>query len=156
MILLLVFLGIYAIILTACVENEAGIGATVATLIALAVLGWVYKGEFSLLASYVSNNTLEVVLYVIGYLIAGVLWSLYKWYLYLLRYKEKWKGHTIVSGPRIDKGTAIMYMSYWYASLTWYLVHKPITKIYNGLYNLVSKAYTNIAKRVLNINTTVD
>lgn len=141
----------YAIILTILVELENGSGATAATLILLSIIGWICKGSFSELGQYVSNNALEVVLYVLGYIVSGVLWSFYKWYLYLLRYKAMHKGWTTISIPKVDKSTAIMYMSYWVPSFVWYVIHKPITKIYTAIYKLVSKSYENLAKRILTV-----
>lgn len=78
---------IEAIALFALVFNEKGTGATVTLILTLVLLNWVSKIP---IVHYVLAHPLKTGLLVIGYFVAGTLWSIAKWWFFVRRRREKY------------------------------------------------------------------
>lgn len=81
-----IFASIFGVILLACVEQEKGSAATItATIAVILFLIW---GDFNLFG-WVVSNTLSFLMYLVGYFVIGTVWTVVKWYFYLLARKSE-------------------------------------------------------------------
>lgn len=101
-------------------------------------------------ATWIYNNPGRTTFNVVIYTVIGVLWSFYKWYLYMVAYKKSRSGYTFVTPPKAaeNKGTIISWMSYWPVSVFWYVINDPVKKFFNFVYERTGKVYDRITDRV--------
>lgn len=144
-----IILAIASIIFIACIENEHYETPAVVSVI-LAILYWKAFTAFSLAS---------IALVVGGYAVAGVLWSVYRWYRFVQKTafefreehgnvldnedKESLKYRLKVSN---HKSNIIGWIAYWPWSLLWNITGD----FFNMLYDAMVNAYQHIADRALN------
>lgn len=147
---------IACIVIIACIENRSpGWALTV-----VAVLGGItYLIDRSLLLdtwNYIVNNPVAIGMYAIGYIVVGVLWSIYKWYLYVKKWVNKWGSSRVILedkiSPEENKTLIMTWMGYWPFSFLWFVVDHPLTKLYKWIYTQVSGVYTRISTAALQQN----
>ena len=81
-----IFAGILATILITCVEMEKGSMATLA-MVAFGLI-FIVWGDVSIFG-WIAANTVDFLLYLVGYFVVGTGWTLMKWYFYLIGRKEE-------------------------------------------------------------------
>jgi len=152
------------IALTALAETDnGGIGFWVMVTVFAIFEFWLYKGCMDPIGMYIVYNPGIVVFGVVAYIILGVLWSFCKWYMYLKDYKRefdtyhaKWKTDNPTPessriNPKENKSRLISWMAYWPLSACWFIMHKPFTRLYNWIFEKVSKTYQQIADKVFKV-----
>ena len=157
---------IYSIILIAYSEQE-DIDSIFGTHVVTAIfLGIVCTGNIELLKSIsinFMNNPLLFIGIFIGYLVAGTIWSFFKWFFYLHDIKdnyaqyigEKYSEHHIESF-RIEKYKVsenktrlIAWMMYWPFFGVWTLINNPVKKAFNWILKFTSGFYDKMTESVL-------
>lgn len=142
-------IAIASIVFIACIENDHYGTPTVVSIL-LAVLYW---KAFTVL----SLPTIAII--VGGYAVAGVLWSVYRWYRHVqqaaFRFREKY-GTTLTSSQKSDlkseikvsehKSRITAWIAYWPWSLLWNITGDFFSMLYDAMVN----AYQHIADRALN------
>lgn len=145
-------------------------GATITLLVVLLILQFLSDVRPF---TYVYHHPLSALLFVLGYLIAGVLWSFVKWYSYLRNWSDKYKREKAeyFARPKNDspdgrdywnrlhrgtlptakenKSRIIAWMSYWPWSLIWTFINDPIKRAFRALYRELQQTYQRIADKVL-------
>jgi hypothetical protein len=122
--------------------------------------------------SFLTNHIGTIILGLFGYVIAGIFWSLFKWYLLVLNVKEKYNASVAmydslseiekkhnnkelfiklrigINYPiKVDhhKNKIYNWLILWPTSLIWFLINDPITRLYNYLYKTLKGTYQKIA-----------
>jgi hypothetical protein len=140
-------------------------GATVSMLGGVVLLYFVTKGAFLI---WIRDHIGTFLLLLLGYFVAGVIWSFIKWYFYLLNVRdevraagsiEKWQkdnpwkasyGQTwkVPPDPAQHKGRIIGWMTYWPWSALWTLINDPIRRIWKIIYSRVAGVFKSVSDSV--------
>ena len=122
------------------------------------------KDFFIDLLSWVKHNPVDVFMYVIGYFLLGVFWSIARWYFYVSDDLEKQKYNfdnlcgktendkfapTLPSYSK-NKDLIALWISYWPFSIIWNLTYKFFRRITILIRNKFEKVYTSISESLLN------
>src|SRR6202000_3417022 len=83
------FLSIFTILFWSLLENKKHGWATLSMIVAMCLFS--FFGNFSLIA-YAKSNLLQFSVLVLGYFVAGVCWSIAKWFFYVNSEARKYKG----------------------------------------------------------------
>jgi len=142
-------------ILTAILVDEGddghdsnGIGASIT--FAILFLAFFFLGDLNIKTFFRSFGFLGILKFIGLYLIIGIVWSFIKWYLFLLKRKEKyaenpWQGIPTAKEYRKD---IVVWMSYWPWSMTWTLLNDPIKRFFNFVYLKFSTLYQKLSDRI--------
>jgi hypothetical protein len=99
--------------------------------------------------AWIKNHPWEILFGALAYLPIGGLYSIPKWYFFLVDYIKEHQGWAnykpSVSG---NKNRILTWIVYWPFSLIGLIIDKPITAIATGIYNLFTKTYSNILEKV--------
>ncbi len=130
---------------------------------ALTLFLFIFMGNLEFFDSfiyYIKNNSGKALLIFLGYFLAGAIWSIVKWYYFLLNSKEEQKKRKIdypslakdfkfkIPKPSEHKSDIILWMSYWPFSAFWTLIDNPFKKIFNGIFKRLEGVYNKIAAYV--------
>ena len=137
-----------SIIFIASVENDHWLTPTITAI----VLGIIYWNQL------MAVGWQTIVLTIAGYVLAGVLWSLFKWYRHVSKkaayYHEKY-GNTMLPALYSELRSAVSVSSNksrltgWIAWWPWSLVWALTGDFFNFLYDMMVNAYQKIANRAL-------
>jgi predicted membrane protein len=160
---------IEVILIFACIAKNSGTWATVSLIISLLLLQFLTTLN---VFGYIIANPLRIILYAFGYLIAGIIWSFAKWYMFLVgkknEYEEKkkkfleeksaknktWPEYAKTNLDKYPlealdhKWSIIRWMSYWPISLVWSVIDDLVEKILRTIWNLLKNIYQKISDRV--------
>lgn len=117
--------------------------------------------EFGL---HIYHYPLETLVYFLLYVVAGTIWSFYKWREAVKecveRYKVDMAKYAKISGaysmpliknykPEVNKnkGELFNWIFYWPFSLAWFILHEPVERIFDAIMNTCRKIYEGIADR---------
>jgi hypothetical protein len=149
MLLSLIGLALVAvIILSVLVHTEHGAWAAFVLLVTFAVYYAIAGKETIINAWYtVIGHPLDAVLIFIGYLVAGVLWSFFKYYSYVRGKKRVGYSKGDLAAQN-STGRAIAWMAYWPISMVAYLFGDSLYKLFQWIYDQVSGVYDKILNKV--------
>jgi len=125
--------------------------------------------DYHNILTYTRANSGAIIGSVVGWVILGVLWSFFKWYVFLKDNKEyqdtyyakhrefreeTYKGKEIP--PRVydipqavnNKERIITWMMYWPFSIIGFLLSNPLQRFFKWIYNQISGVYERITKSV--------
>lgn len=149
------------ILLTYQVNVGNGWGSSVVfvlTILALAFLG--NSKLFIGLLDYINENPGRVIFVFCSYFIAGAIWSLFKWYYFVLDIKEQQikeskedynKKHGFkfeIPMPGDFKSDIILWMSYWPLSFIWTMIDNPFKRIFSRIFKNLENVYTRISNYI--------
>lgn len=128
------------------------------------------------LSGLLRMSPLDVALYVLGYIAAGVLWSFAKWFSYLHRFRdryreevEKFRGRVASQGENAEEALRSMlrysglaerptaaksrsriigWMTFWPISVVSTALNDPIRRIFNALFNRFKVLYQKMVDHV--------
>lgn len=135
-------------------DDYTGTSATVAFFIYLGLLMFLgNKESFYSALEWVTNNPLSIVGCIIGYLVAGVIWSKIKWYLFLSRYKMKVEAGEYSFEKKYvsflqNKSKLITWMSYWPLSALWTSINDPIRRTFELITHKLQASYQNTSDKM--------
>jgi hypothetical protein len=137
------------------VEEEASSGSY---LLAAAFIGVTYflgnKEWYNGIFSYVVENPGTVILYVLGYIILGAIWSIVRWFIYLkglaLNVDENGNCKHYKSDFDVfyNKGRIMNWMFYWPISVIWTVIDEPIKKSFKWIYSKLEGSYKKISDNI--------
>jgi len=152
-------------------EGPNGTGATILVIATFGVLFFLGSNkEIKEFFLYIYNNPGRDIFYFSIYIIAGIIWSLFKWFQYVLflkrEYQENIKNFTEESlknssrerdiikkipNPNAlnNKGTLFTWIFYWPFSVIGYILNEPLKKIFNFIINNIKGLYQKITDKVL-------
>jgi len=124
---------------------------------------------FKELFLYIKENPMMDLTYILAYIMTGVLWSILKYWLFLLNIKDKindkkdsyferkgftekdWKEHTSEEKkyykPNMDK--IMNWMIWWIPSMVWTVINDPVRKAFQWCYRRFGGVYNGIYQKVL-------
>jgi hypothetical protein len=136
----LIILGASILIMAALeLSEESGLGASTASLIVGTglVLWLTHSNPLPWLAAHLGILALGVV----GYFIAGIAWGFFKWYVFNIDIRDRYKA----ANARMDsrdipsasnhKARIIGWMTYWPWNATWFVLNDPIRRAWNAIYS---------------------
>lgn len=99
------------------------------------------------------ENSGLIVTIAMGYILVGVMWSIFKWKKYCVNYYSGDRPEYFSNGLYIrklyassNKARITGWMIWWPTSLVWWLIHDPITRFYNFLYDSLIAVFDSIAE----------
>jgi hypothetical protein len=150
--ILLLICAIVGIILITIFAEKGDLGWSVFIFCCfLAVVFFIDKRfSFNDLTTFVKNNSGYVISGAIVYVMVGILWSLIKWKWYCREKYEYWarNGYSMTSIlATSNKARITAWMIWWPVSMSWFLLHDPITKFYNFLHRKLTHILDNISQK---------
>lgn len=107
------------------------------------------------LLDFIKYNPGTVIAAFVGYILAGVAWSVAKWYFFVLRARDKWledskRYHNSLEIPKASnyKGRITSWMFYWPFSAVWTLLNEPVRRIFINLFRNLEATYNRISANV--------
>lgn len=136
------------IVIAAFVESGSFKGATIGLLVTGALYQWF--GHIHIF-EWVKANPKTLLLYLFAYLLAGFLYSLYKWTSFVHQQVKHSYGDK-VSEISIESYTdrIINWMAYWPFSFLWTLLNDPIRRFCEFIVLNTKELYQNIANGIIN------
>jgi len=165
--LLLVGSGVIMYFLESALEKHSdtggGIWATVC-IIGLFV-AYYYLGSSThliSLLSYIKTHPFIIIAGAIGYLLCGVVWSIFKWYFFVLKKMNKLDDElkhdsntyriasidSYTPHARENKARIISWMTYWPFSGLWMLINDPIRKTFQHIYRSIENYFDAISNKM--------
>lgn len=147
---LIVLIIVFVAIITTLVEKEQGTIATIVIIGCIVLAHFTgYDPVFQAIWEYVSVNIWQTALMVVGYLVTGVLYSFWRWYLFLKERKKSYKSYKTgplkaEDAPKASEYSLdlVRWVSYWPFCMWWTLLNEPIKWIVDtlgGVYDSISK-----------------
>ena len=127
----------------------------------LVVLGILYfcgnAHHFNDFFQYTIQHPIVSVLFFLGYLIAGTVWSFVKWYVYLKKKATKYVINQSDNSyiwdtdfkAKSQKQRILNWMMYWPFSLVWTVIDQPFKKAFLYIYNSIENKYQSIGDNIL-------
>lgn len=140
-------------------RNEENDGSRATFLLVLSTILFFALGNIKLffeILDFISLNPTTILLYVIPYLILGIIWSFIKWYLFLLsekkRYlleKDTYKNRELIIPQATNyKSDITMWIFYWIFSLLFTLFHDWVYYIWKRIRLRLDFFYNKISEKV--------
>ena len=104
---------------------------------------------------YISENPWQITLYVLLYLFVGTIWSLIKWYMYLIEMRDHYKKYGSGSyykdnySLNENKERILNWMVYWPLSVFWILIKHPLRNMFKWIIKTFGAQYQKISDNVL-------
>ena len=142
---------ILCLIDAALVENESASFGTALMIVGTAGLVWV-AGDLNPF-TLVWQNLGAIVLFFLGYFIAGGVWSLFKWYLHLTNVRTEMKEEGKTERPynsyaRNNKARIMAWIGHWPFSIIGTFFGDFLYRIGRTIYNYLGGTYERIEKHV--------
>ncbi|MBI4142378.1 hypothetical protein HY480_00710 [Candidatus Uhrbacteria bacterium] len=171
-----ILFGFMSLMVLVATEGSESFGLATTTVIAFFVL-LAICGDFNVVTA-VRRTPLTAGGVCAGYIVAGVLWSMVKWYLFLRERRDDYnerkalflqehqmEGAVIPDGlkgawrnrigyghsaphVRDHKTRIVRWMVYWPWSLLWFCVNDPVRRFFRMLFNRIVGIYERIQRRV--------
>lgn len=127
-------------------------------LIAFLALYFFFGGSYpSHIIAKVIQNPAYVVLAVLGYLIAGTIWGVIKWFFYILKERDialenikcnHRKTHFSPPQASEHKERIITWMLYWPFSMFWTIINDPLRRAFEWIYRRIGKFMQGVSDRI--------
>jgi hypothetical protein len=147
------------VLLSIFVNKEKSSGTLATTIFLLSLGAFFYMGNQELFfefIDFVKNSPFAFLGYVVGYVFIGAIWSVVKWYFFLVEvknyYLERKQRHSdaslVIPLAKNYKSTIIMWMSYWIVSIYWTFLKEFVTGIWNKVYIHLGGLYDKMSNRI--------
>ena len=146
------------IIMSEMLDNDAPGWATIVAMVTVAVL--VVFGGFNPI-SYLAEHPGEIVLAVSAYFFAGAVWSLVKWYFWLVKLRRRIDAgeaqdrvlytagmRQFPPHPGDHKSRIIGWIALWPASMLWTMINDPVRRAAEEINARLGGTYQHISNRV--------
>lgn len=154
------------ILITAFVENERGVGAFICLVLTIGILSISFP-----LIREVLHHPGKTLLYVLAYFVAGTIWGVVKWFLYVRKQLEAYqerkantmnargikemtpalavelRSYASVPQVRENKSKVMFWMTYWPFSGLWTLINDPVRRIFKFIYTSIQEWLQGISNR---------
>ena len=99
-----------------------------------------------------------LVQYLLAYVGVGIVWSFFKWYLFLIDARDdtrerlnnigKTKIVIVVPSASNNKARITSWTAFWPWTVTWWIINDPIKRFYRWLFRVLSSTYDGVANRM--------
>ena len=160
------------ILITALIENSDSGGSWSTFICGLTLVLFYLFGagqELSNLGSFILSNPLVVVVAILAYIVLGSVWSIIKWYFYVVQARTDYinndysgKIYTIsdiknnIPKASSNKGRITSWMFYWPFSVIITLFNEPIKNIFNKIYYKFTSSFDKISNNVFMNNNDIE
>lgn len=149
------------------VEYEKGFSATATMVIASGIAYVLY--DFNVI-SYFLANIKTVLVWFIGYLLIGTIWSIIKWYMYVIAAKNfliankfvkfrsalgenkefLFRGSWQSVPPKFlsNKARFMIWLIYWPISFVWTMINDPVKMAFEWIYSKLGSSMQKISDKV--------
>ena len=146
------------IIMSEMLDNDAPGWATIVAMVTVAVhvVVWGFTP-----ISYLAEHPGESVLGIAAYFFAGAVWSLVKWYFWLVKLRRRLDSGETVSrviytagvhgfppNPGDHKSRIIGWIALWPASMLWTMINDPVRRAAEEINARLGGTYQHISNRV--------
>lgn len=143
-----------AVYITGLTEDEDGVFANLVFIVTCLLLYFLGNAEFfKSIGNYIVENPNKVFFILLGYLILGTIWSVFKWFFYLRNIRDENIGKRKIDlsnyTASTHKSMIIHWMLYFPLSATWTLINDPVKKLFELILEQFGGIYDNIAKKIL-------
>ena len=101
---------------------------------------------------YIQGNYVSLIFKALLFLIVGALWSLYKWYFFLIKAKKEYiestSSYKKIPSAADNKSKITAWILYWPLSLFATLLTKPITKALNFIFETLKGSYDKMTQKI--------
>ncbi len=144
------------VIISALVYNDRPFWALASlTVMATVYSLWIEPGAYLNWWAYLQENWVKLIIYFIGYMTVGVLWSFFQFKRFVRRGKEEGLYRSQVSpGENLDKITN--WMVFWVISVPMYFLTVPIQDLCKWIYRQFGGVYEKIVVNIYGAEETHD
>lgn len=155
-----VLMSLVCIVLMAVQENAKSPGRWSTFWVAATLLTLYYCGAgltIKGLGLYIYHNVGETLVNFGLYVVFGVVWSFFKWgfmvhdqvEIYNKKFDNRPNYSVKWNAPKLDeyKGIIFNWIFYWPFSMTWFLIHEPIERLYAFIMRYTGRVYEGITNR---------
>lgn len=141
--------------IVALIENERNFWADTVFVVTFIMLYKLGCGEaLSTIGNWVIHNPLNTFLIFLGYLVAGTLYSLVKWAIFMVDTKKELisEHQTYYAShwtPGEHKTKITHWMIYWPISGLWTLMSNPVAKAFNRIFDEFEAVYQKITDKIM-------
>ncbi len=145
-------LSVASILLIWATETRSGIWATIVMFGTIALLYFLGdKGYIQNLLVHAKDHPLSVVVSIIGYFIVGTVWSVVKWYFFLIKQRDYYKDNGF--SPRVPqvseyKSTFLLWMMYWPFSGIWTIIDSPVKRGFSFIFGKIKGRMQQMADKI--------
>jgi len=166
-----VAIAIFTIAMLALIEYEKPFSAFLVIAVTLSMFE--FGAGYDLFAWVVSNPLLTVE-FIVGYIVLGIMWSIAKWFFFVLNARDRYSakrqqwlkdlklGETLEQyiirarpsaydqfppSPVANRDRIILWMAYWPFSALWTLINDPLKRIWRFTFNRITAFLTWISNR---------
>lgn len=132
------------------VEDES-LGASFSLFLGVIGLGILKYGSFSDLYDYVKENPSTIIVLVVAYFIVGIIWSFFKWYLFLKNNKVTSNISKTYVSVEYNREKIITWIIVWVPSMTWFLINDPVRRVGNFIYYSLSNSYQRMSDKICKV-----
>jgi hypothetical protein len=140
------------ILITWSVECDNAISATIMMLVTFTLLYFLGGKDFKSTILSILGHPIKLLMAIFTYLLTGTIWSIVKWYFFLMNKKRKIieERDRYWNVPQVGehKSRIITWMAYWPFSMIWTLINDPIKRAFREIYNHISNFMQSISNRV--------
>jgi hypothetical protein len=140
------------ILITVFIECDFALSATVTLIITFITLYLLVGDDFRSIVSSIIKNPIKLFTALFSYFLIGTIWSVVKWYFFLLKEKRKIieKNDTYWRIPQVKeyKSNIMTWMTYWPFSMIWTLINDPIKRAFREIYEKISKFMQGMSDRI--------
>jgi len=132
---------------------------------------WFNNWTFIQMWGWMGSHAFDILMYIIGYLVIGALWSVFKWYLFVVKSAEEYKkvitAYLAMQNPARSwpdylrntfvryppnvgdyKGKIVNWISFWWYSMIQTILGDWMHKLVVAVYDMFLNIYETIVKRV--------
>jgi hypothetical protein len=141
-----------SIVLLAFLEHDNEGAATLAALGGTVLILWLTRANP---LPWLQAHTGAALLGLVGYFVVGALYSLVKWYFFLLDLRDEQRERSEAFGRRLSrpkvaehKARITGWMTYWPWSAIWFVLSGPVKRTWRFLYARMAAVFQRIADHV--------
>ena len=135
-------------------------GGTWSTIVVIAFIMAYYflgsKQDVIDIGNYIKDNPWKILGWMGMYLGVGLVWSLFKWYFFLVKRKERLLSYSTkkklskddIPKAADNKSRIITWMTYWPFSAFWTMIDEPVKKFFRFVYSKTEKIFQKMSDLV--------
>jgi len=133
------------------VENDSAGFGTFLILVGTGALVWLAGGHNPFMLAWTHAG--DILKFFIAYFMAGALWSVARWYLYLLKVRDNMKANGLTKRgrdtyARNNQAKIVSWIGHWPFSMIGTFFGDFLTRIVTNIYRVLSNLYESIANSV--------